>query len=146
MHIRKTRETQERESKTMEKTNRGMGGAVALAVGALLAGCQCTPPVRECVETRTVTDVSKDVCAPVKVVECPTGAKTSTVTVIRRTEDACAALPPVGEITVTRSVPMRTKMVFVYVKPTDDRCFNIESQNFERPWPWGAYEQGNGSY
>ena len=130
----------------MQKTRMGMGGVIPLAAMALLAGCQCTPPVGECVETRTVTDVSKEICAPVKVISSPADARTSTVTVIRRAGEPCAALPPVGEITVTRSVPMRTKMIFVYVRPTDDRSFNVESRNFERPWPWGTYGMGNCDY
>lgn len=121
----------------------GWGGVVAFAAGTLLAGCQCTPPVRECVET----SVSKEMCVPAKVVSCPISARTTKmVTEIRRTESACAALPPVGEITVVRNCPARTKMVFVSVRPSDERYYNIESQNFERPWPWGAYGMGNGVY
>ena len=131
----------------MEKIKMGAGGVVVLAGVTLFAGCQCTPPVRECVETRTEVDVSKEACAPVKVVSCPTSVKTTnTVTVIRRTENACAALPPVGEITVVRSGPTRTKMIFVSVRPTDNRCFNVESGNFERPWPWGSYGMGSCEY
>ena len=131
----------------MEKIQMGWGGVVAFAAVTLLAGCQCTPPVRECVETRTEVDVSKEACVPAKVVSCPTGVRTTnTVTVIRRTESACAALPPVGEITVVRNCPTRTKMIFVSVRPLDNRCYNIESQNFERPWPWGTYGMGNSAY
>ena len=130
----------------MEKTKMGVGVLVAWAGVTLLAGCQCTPPVREYVETRTEMDVSKEACVPARVVACPTGVKTSTVTVIRRTGEACAALPPVGEITVVRSIPTRTKMIFVSVRPTDNRCFNVESGNYERPWPWGAYGMGSCEY
>jgi len=113
----------------------------ALAGAALLTGCQCTPPVRECVETRTEVDVSKNACAPVKVTSCPS----TVTTVIHRSGDACAALPPVGEITVVRNTTTcaRTKMVFVSVRPTDDRCFNVETRNFDRPWPWGPYGMGD---
>ncbi len=103
---------------------------MAATVGAVaLTGCQCTPPVRERVETRTVYDVSRTSCAPVKTKQ--------TITVIR-TEDACPSLPPVGEITVVRNDCSRTKMVFVKVRPSDDRCYDIESRSFERPWPWGS--------
>jgi len=131
----------------MKKIKMRAGGVVAFAGVTLLAGCQCTPPVREYVETRTEVDVSKEACVPAKVVSCPPSARTSnTVTVIRRSGNACAALPPVGEITVVRSAPARTKMIFVSVRPTDDRCFNVESQNFERPWPWGPYGMGSCEY
>lgn len=127
----------------MEKIRMGLGSVIAFAAVTLLAGCQCTPPVRECVET----SVSKEMCVPAKVVSCPISARTTkTVTEIRRTETACAALPPVGEITVVRSCPTRTNMVFVSVRPSDDRCFNVESRNFERPWPWGAYGMGSCEY
>ena len=115
---------------------------VALAGTALLAGCQCTPPVREYVETRTEIDVPDACCAPARTVYCPTNTANLT-TVIRRPAEACAALPPVGEITVVSNPCKRTKMVFVSVRPVDDRCFNIESRNFERPWPWGPYGMGN---
>ena len=120
--------------------------AAAVTGLAMLAGCQCcAPPVREYVETRTEVDLSKNVCAPVRVSACPTGAPT-TVTVIRRTSESCAALPPVGEITVVRNACARTKMVFVSVRPTDDRSFNVESRNFDRPWPWGPYGMGDCQY
>ena len=130
----------------MEKKYMGMGGVIAWAAATLLAGCQCTPPAGECVETRTEVDVSKEACAPAKVVSCPTGAATSTVTVIRRTGEACGTLPPVGEITVVRNTPARTKVIFVSVRSRDDRCFNVESRNFERPWPWGTYGLGDCAY
>ena len=117
-------------------TRTGAAGVVTLAGAVLLAGCQCgAAPVRKYVETRTEVDLSKEACAPAKAA--------STVTVIRRTGDACAALPPVGEITVVRNACLRTKMVFVSVRPTDDRCFNVETRNFERPWPWGPYGMGD---
>jgi len=113
----------------------GAAAGVTAAVGAaLLSACQCTPPVRECLETRTVVDVSKTVCPPVKMKQ--------TVTLIRQTDSACPALPPVGEITVVRNNCARTKMVFVSVRPSDDRTYNVESRSFERPWPWGPYGMG----
>jgi len=109
---------------------------------ALLAGCQCAPPAGGYVEARTEIDVP-NACAPAKVVSCPVNAaRSNLVTVIQREGNACAPLPPVGEITVVRRIPTRTKMVFVYVRPVDDRCYNIESHNFERPWPWGPYGMG----
>ena len=130
----------------MEKTRTGATEIVAVAGAALLAGCQCTPPAGGYVETRTEVDVP-NACTPAKVVSCAPGAASSTtVTVTHRTGDACAALPPVGEITVVRSCPTRTNMVFVSVRPSDDRCFNVESRNFERPWPWGAYGMGSCEY
>ena len=113
----------------------------AIAGSMLLAGCCCP---RNYVETRTEVDLSRGACAP-RVATCQTGAPT-TVTVIRRTGEACPTLPPVGEITVVRSPCVRTKMVFVSVRPVDDRCFNVESRNFERPWPWGAYGMGDCQY
>jgi len=112
-------------------------GAVVLVGAALLTACQCTPPVRESLETRTEVDVSKTSCPPARV--------TNTVTVIRRT-DACPALPPVGEITVVRNRCAGTKMVFVNVRPSDDRYYNIENRSFERPWPWGPYGMGECQY
>ena len=116
---------------------------VSLAGLMALAGCQCCPPVRECVATRTEVNLSKGCSPPARVMSCPTAAPT-TVTVIRRTGYVCGpALPPVGEITVVRNTCARTKMVFVSVRPTDDRCFNVESRNFERPWPWGPYGMGD---
>jgi hypothetical protein len=108
----------------------GMG----LGAAALLTGCQCTPPVGECT---TPVDVSKEMCAP--LVACPS----TVTTAIRHCDQACpAALPPVGEITVVRSGCQPTKMVFVSVRPSDDRYYNPESRNFERPWPWGPYGMG----
>ena len=118
--------------KEMGKWGAATGG-VALVGAVLLSGCQCAPPVRESVETRTVYDVTKSECAPVKTKK--------TVTYIR-TEDVCPALPPVGEITVVRDDCSRTKMVFVKVRPSDDRTYNVESRSFERPWPWGPYGMG----
>lgn len=121
----------------MDKKNRRAGEVIAAcAAAALVAGCQCTPPVRSYVETRTEIPIPT-ACAP---------ARTNLVTVIQHPAEPCAALPPVGEITVVRSTPARTKMVFVYVRPIDDRCFNVESRNFERPWPWGAYGMGDCRY
>ena len=114
----------------------------ALAATALLTGCQCTPPVREYVETRTELDVSKNACVPARVTSCPD----TVTTVIRRPAEACTALPPVGEITVVRNACARTKMVFVSVRPVDDRCFNVETRNFDRPWPWGPYGMGDCNY
>ncbi len=96
-----------------------------------MAGCQCAPPVRECVETRM--DLSKEACPPVQAVTCPS----TVTTVIQRRGVSCPALPPVGEITVVRNNCQRAKMVFVAVRPSDDRCYDVESRNFERPWPWG---------
>ena len=127
----------------MKNTKGSAAGIAALAGAALLAACQCTPPVGEYLETRT--EVCPPACPPVRVAACRTNATSSTtVTVIHRTEDSCAALPPVREITVVRTTPVRTKMVFVYVRPlVDDRCYNVESRNFERPWPWGPYGMGN---
>ena len=130
------------------KTSNGRAAAAgfaALTGVMLMAGCQCTPPVREYVETRTEYDVSKSGCCPAKVSACPTASKL--VTVVRREAEPCPALPPVGEITVMRSSACpRTKMVFVSVRPTDDRCFNVENRNFERPWPWGPYVTGDCQY
>lgn len=118
-------------------------GAAALVGATLLAGCQCTPPVREYIETRTELDMCKQSCPPVTVSSCPS----TVTTVIRRPAVACPALPPVGEITVVRNTACpKTKMVFVSVRPSDDRCFNVESRNFERPWPWGAYGMGDCCY
>jgi|GEM_PF-2812885 len=117
-------------------------GAAALVGVAMLAGCQCAPPVGEYMETRTEVDVSKNMCVPAKVTSSPVKV-TNTVTVIRRMGEACPSLPPVSEITVGTNPCTRTKMVFVTVRPTDDRCFNVESRNFERPWPWGPYGMGN---
>jgi len=125
----------------MERITGKMGTAAASVVAltgvALLAGCECAPPVRECVATRTEVEVTRPICPPVKT--------TSTVTVIRRTDVACPALPPVGEITVVRNSCARTKMIFVNVRP-DDRYYNVETRNFERPWPWGPYGMGEGQY
>lgn len=125
---------------------RWMAG-IAMVGTAMLTGCQCAPrcapPVGEVVETRT--EVTKTVCppvkvcAPVKVSPCAS----STVTVIRRPVAACPELPPVSEITVGRDPCTKTKMIFVTVRPSDDRCFNVQSRNFERPWPWGAYGLGD---
>jgi len=127
----------------MEKTRTGTTEIVAFAGAALLAGCQCTPPVGGYVETRTEVDVP-NACTPAKVVSCAPGAASSTtVTVTHRTGDACAALPPVGEITVVRTTPMRTKMTFVYVRPVNNRCCSTENRNFDRAWPWGPYGMGD---
>lgn len=83
--------------------------------------------------------MSKTMCPPVRV--------TNTVTVIRREGEACPALPPVGEITVVRNNTCpRTKMIFVNVRPTDDRYYNVENRSFERPWPWGPYGMGDCQY
>jgi hypothetical protein len=113
----------------------GAAAGVAATVGAvLLSGCECAPPVRESLETRTVVDVSKTTCPPVKIKQ--------TVTFIRQTDTACPALPPVGEITVVRNNCDRTKMVFVSVRPSDDRYYNVQDRSFERPWPWGPYGMG----
>ncbi|MCX6966918.1 MAG: hypothetical protein NTZ46_03905 [Verrucomicrobia bacterium] len=123
----------------MEKAIKRAAGIAACTGATLLAACQCTPPVGEYVKTEV--DLS---CPKTRVVACPTRAVSSTtVTVIHRTGEACAPLPPVGEITVVRNAPARIKMVFVYVRPADDRCYNIDSRNFERPWPWGPYGTGN---
>ena len=121
----------------------GWGG---LGVTALLAGCQCNPcaPVRECVEPAPVGEYlspapvmeCKPVCPP-KIGSCTR----STTTVISR-DSACPALPPVGEITVARNSCSPTKMVFVSVRPSDDRYYNPDTRNFERPWPWGPYSTG----
>lgn len=112
---------------------------------ALLTGCQCTPvrecvepaPVRECLEPAPVLE--KQVCPPAKIGSC-----TRTLTTVVSRDAACPALPPVGEITVMRNhcVPA-TKMVFVSVRPTDDRIYNPDTRNFDRPWPWGSYGTGN---
>jgi len=120
----------------------GMVAAAAMAGSMLLAGCCCN---RNYVETRTEVDLPGGACAPRCATSCPTGTPT-TITVIRRTGEACPTLPPVGEITVVRSPCVRTKMVFVSVRPVDDRCFNVETRNFERPWPWGAYGTGDCQY
>jgi hypothetical protein len=110
------------------------------AVVALVSGCECTPPVRECVMTR-------ECVAPAPVMECKqvcTPACASTMTTVIKRDAACPALPPVGEICVQNNpCAPRTKMVFVSVRPTDDRCFNPESNNFERPWPWGPNNIGS---
>ena len=122
-------------------TINGVCGLVAGAALLSLAGCcsesRCcsAPPVRECVQ-ETQVDTSKAMCPPVQTV-CP-----SVTTVIRREGECGPALPPVREITVTRDNCLRTKMVFVAVRP-DDRCYNVESRNFERPWPWGSYGMGD---
>lgn len=108
-----------------------------MAAGAALltlAGCQCTQPVGECVET-TQVETGKEMCPPVQA--CPT----TMTTVIRRDGECGPALPPVREITVTRNNCFRTKMVFVAVRP-DDRYYNVENRGFERPWPWGPYGMG----
>jgi hypothetical protein len=92
---------------------------------------ECAQPVGECVQPSECKQV------------CPPQSCTQTATVIRRSVASCSTLPPVGEITVTRSQCSPTKMVFVSVLPTDDRCFNPESRNFERPWPWGPNNIGS---
>ncbi|MDD5351004.1 MAG: hypothetical protein PHQ12_12400 [Chthoniobacteraceae bacterium] len=119
----------------MNKTN-GVWGVVAGAALLTMAGCQCTQPVGERVE-ETQVDMSKSACPPVQAA-CPS----TLTTVIRRNGEAGPALPPVGEITVIRNNCQRAKMVFVAVRP-DDRCYNMESRSFERPWPWGPYGMGN---
>ena len=109
----------------------------------MFTGCQCCPPVRECVETVPVGECTQ--LAP--VAECKQTCRTrlcpQTVTTVMRRDTACPALPPVGEITVVRNRCVPTKMVFVSVRPSDDRCYNPESRNFERPWPWGPNNIGS---
>ena len=127
----------------MNKTN-GVLGAVFGAAMLGLAGCQScsTPPVRECAEPvrECVEPVgAKEACPPVQAVGCPS----TVTTVIQRNGVGCSALPPVGEITVVRNKCERAKMVFVAVRPNDDRSFDVESRNYERPWPWGPYRMGN---
>jgi hypothetical protein len=133
-------------NKRIAKTGVLVAVLIAAAGVLLLAGCQCAPPVREYVTVRTMT--------------CNKASPTM-VTVIRRTSEyyptgcypascypatTCSTLPPIGEITVVRNSCARTKMVFVSVRPVDDRCYNLQSQNFERPWPWGNYRMGDCQY
>lgn len=111
---------------------------LGVAAAALFSGCQCTPPVRECIETAPVGECVQ----PAPVMEYKQGCRPQTVTVIRR-DAACPTLSPVGEITVMRNQYVPRKMTFVSVRPTDDRCYNPESRNFERPWPWGPNNIGS---